>query len=168
MANIWGNSENSDSLFLGGSKITVYAEWSHEIKRCLLLGRKVMTNLGSILNNSNITLPTTVHLVKAMIFPVIVYRCESWIIKKADCQRIDALNCGAGEDSVSPLDSEKIKPVYCKENQPWIFIGKTVAEAETPILWPLDVKNWLIWKDSDVGKDWRSEEKGTIGDEMVG
>ena len=84
----------------------------------MLLRKKAMTNLDSILKSRDITLLTMVHLVKAKIFPVIVYRCESWIIKKADCQRIDALNCGAGEDSVSPLDSEKIKPVYCKENQP--------------------------------------------------
>ena len=99
------------------SKITAQNDCSREIKRCLLLRKKAMTNLDSILKSRDITLLTMVHLVKAMIFPVIVYRCESWIIKKADCQRIDALNCGAGEDSVSPLDSEKIKPVYCKENQ---------------------------------------------------
>ena len=107
----------ADFTFLG-SRVTVDGDYSCKIKRCLLLRKKAMTNLDSILKSRDITLLTMVHLVKAMIFPVIVYRCESWIIKKADCQRIDALNCGAGEDSVSPLDSEKIKPVYCKENQP--------------------------------------------------
>ena len=77
-------------FILGGSKITADGDCSHEIKRRLLLGRKVMTNLGSILNNSNITLPTTVHLVKATVFPVVMYGCESWTIKKAEHQRIDA------------------------------------------------------------------------------
>ena len=79
----------ADFIF-GGSKITADAVCSHEIKRCLLLGRKVMTNLDSIFNSRDITLPTKVHLVKAMIFPVVMYGCESWTIKKADCQRIDA------------------------------------------------------------------------------
>ena len=79
----------SDFIF-GGSKITVDGDCSHDIKRCLLLGRKVMTNLDSILKNRDITLPTKVHLVKAMVFPVVMYGCESWTIKKADCQRIDA------------------------------------------------------------------------------
>ena len=88
----------SDFIF-GGSKITADADFIHEIKRCLLFGRKVMTNLDSILKSRDITLPTKVHLVKAMVFPVVMYRCESWNIKKAEHQRIDALNCGVGEDS---------------------------------------------------------------------
>ena len=83
---------------------------------------------------------------------------------QADCWRIDALNCGAGEDSISPLDNEKIKPVNRKENQPWIFIGRTNAEA--PILWPSDEKNWLIGKHPDAGKDW-GRKKGETEDEMV-
>ena len=88
----------SDFMFFG-SKITADGECSHEIKRLLLLGRKAMTNLDSILKSRDITLPTKFHLVKAMVFPVVMYRCESWPIKKAECQRIDALNCGVGEDS---------------------------------------------------------------------
>ena len=88
----------ADFIFLG-SKITADGDCSHEIKICLLLGRKVMTNLDSILRSSNSTLPTKVHLVKAMVFPVVMYGCESWTIKKAECRRIDALNCGVGEDS---------------------------------------------------------------------
>ena len=84
MANKWGNSGNSDRLFLGGSKITVDDDCSHEIKRRLLLGKKVMTSLDSILKSRDITLPTKVHLVKAMIFPVVVYGCENWTIKKAE------------------------------------------------------------------------------------
>ena len=88
----------SDFIF-GGSKITADRDCSHEIKRRLLLGRKVLTNLDSILKSRDITLPTKVHLVKAMVFPVVMYGCESWTMKKAERQRIDALNCGVGEDS---------------------------------------------------------------------
>ena len=99
MANRWENSGNSVRLYFGASKITADDDCSHEIKRSLLLGRKVMTNLDSILESRDITLPTKVHLVKAMVFPVVMYGCESWTIKKAEGQRIDALNCGVGEDS---------------------------------------------------------------------
>ena len=91
--------ETVADFILGGSKITTDGDCSHEIKRHLLLGRKVMTNLDSILKNRNITLPTKIPLVKTMIFPVIMYGCESWTVKKVDHQRIDALNCGVGEDS---------------------------------------------------------------------
>ena len=90
MGNRWGNSGNSVRLYFGGSKITADGDCSHEIKRLLLLGRKVMTNLDSILKSRDITLPTKVHLVKAMLFPVVMYRCERWTVKKAECQRIDA------------------------------------------------------------------------------
>jgi len=149
MANRWGNNGNRDFI-LGYSKITADGYRSHEIKRHLLLGRKVMTNLDSILNSREITLPTKVHLVKAMVFPVVMDGCESWTIKKVKklwCWRL-------------PLDSKEIQPVHPKGNQSWIFIGRTDAEAETPILWSHDVKNWLIGKDPDAGKDWRQEEKG--------
>ena len=88
----------SDFIFWG-SKITADVDCSHEIKRCLLLGRKVMTNLDTIFKSRDITLPTNVHLVKAVVFPVVMYGCESWTINKAECQRIDAFECGIGEDS---------------------------------------------------------------------
>ena len=91
--------ETVTDFIFGGSKITADGDCSHEIKRRLLLGRKVMTNIDSILKSRNITLPTKVHLVKAMVFPVVMYGCESWTVKKAERQRIDALNCGVGEDS---------------------------------------------------------------------
>ena len=94
MANRWGNSVNSDNFYFGGAP-----DCSHEIKRNLLLGRKVMANLDSMLKSRDITLPTKVHLVKAMVFPVVMYGCESWTVKKAECQRIDAFDCGVGEDS---------------------------------------------------------------------
>ena len=88
----------SDFIFLG-SRITVDGDCSHEIKRCLLLGRKVMTNLDSMLKSRDITLPTKVHLVKVMVFPVVMYGCESWTIEKAECRRLMPLKCGVGEDS---------------------------------------------------------------------
>ena len=127
-------------IFLG-SKIISDGDCSHEIKRCLPLGRKAMTNLDSILKNRNITLLTKVHIVKAMIFPVVVYGCESWTIKKAECQRTDAFELWCWRRILIPLDSKEIKPVNPKGNQPSIFIGRTDAEADAPILWPPDAKS---------------------------
>ena len=127
-----------------------------------------MTNLDSILKSIDITLPTKVRLVKSMVFPVVMYGCESWTIKKADCQRIGAFAvCGVEKTLQSPLNCKEMKPVDPKGNQSWIFIGKTDAEAETPILWLPDAKSWLTGKDLDTGKDWR-QEKGMTEDEMVG
>ena len=99
-------------FILEGSKITTDGDWSHEIKSRLLLGRKVMTNLDSILKSRDITLPTKVPLAKAMVFLVVVYGCESWTIKTVECQRMMLLNCGVGEDCESPLDSKEIQPVH--------------------------------------------------------
>ena len=121
-----------------------------------------MTNLDSILKSRDITLPSKVHLVKSMFFSVVMYECESWTIKKAECRRIDAF------ELESPLDCKEIKPINPKGNQSWIFIERADAEAEAPILWPPEVKNWLIGKDPDAGKDWRQEEKGITEDEAVG
>ena len=107
-------------------------------------------------------------------FPVVRYGCESWTIKKAEAEELMLLNCGFKEDSWSqievrsPLNCKEIKPVNPKGDQCWIFIGRTDAEAEAPILWPPDGKNWFIGKDPDARKDWRQEEKGTTEDEMVG
>ena len=98
-----------------------------------------------------------------------MYGCESWAIKKAKCGRIDAFWTVVLEKTLdSPLDYKEIQPVNHKGNQSWIFTGRTHAEAETPIFWPPDMKNWLIWKDPNAGKDWRQEEKETTEDEMVG
>ena len=96
-----------------------------------------------------------------------MYRYESWSIKKAECQRIDAFKLVLVKTLWSHLEC-KIKSVNPKGNQPWIFTGRPDVEAETPILWPSDAKSWLVGKDLDAGKDWRWEEKGTIEDEMVG
>ena len=157
-----------ETLFLGGSKITVDGDCSHEIKRLLLLGRKAMTNLDNLLKNRDITLPTKGLLVKAMVFPVVMYGCESWTINKVERQRIDVFELCCWRRLLSPLDCKESQPVNPKGNQSWIFIGRTDAEAETLILWPPDMKSWLIWKDPDAGKYWRREEKGTTEDEMVG
>ena len=124
-----------------------------------------MTNLDSILQSRDITLPTKVCIVRAMVFPVVMYRCElghkeGWAPKKW-CFWIVV-----PEKTVETyLDSREIKPVNPKGNQPWIFIGRTDAEA--PTLWPLDAKNWLFGKDPDSGRDWKQEEKGEKEDEMV-
>ena len=156
-----------DVIFLG-SKTTADGDCSHEIKRHLLLGRKTMTNLDSILKSIDITLPTKAYLVKAMVFPVVMYGCESWTIKKAECWKNWCFWTVVLEKTLeSPLDCKEIQPVYPKGNQSWIFNGRTDAEAEAPILWPPDAKNQLIWKDPDAGKDWRWKEKGMTEDEMV-
>ena len=127
-----------------------------------------MTNLDSVLKSRDITLSTKVHLVKAMILPVVMYGCESWTIKKAERQRIDAFQLWCWRRLLRvPWTAKEIQPVHPKGNQSWIFIGRTDAEAETPILWPPDAKNWLTGKDSDAGKDWR-QEKETTEDETVG
>ena len=96
-----------------------------------------------------------------------MYGCESWTIKKAECRRIDAFELWCWRRLLRVLDCKEVQPVHSKGNQSWVFIGRTDVEAETPILWPPDAKSWLIWKDPDVGKDWRQEEKGTTEDEMA-
>ena len=133
--------ETASDFILGGSKITADSDYSHEIKRCLLFGRKVVTNLDSILKSRDITLPIKVPLVKAMVFPVLMCGCESWTVKKAERQRIDAFELWFWRRLLSPLDCKKIQPVYPKGDQSWVFIGRTAAEAETPILSPPDAKS---------------------------
>ena len=154
------------SIFMG-TKITADGDYSHEIKRCLLLGWKAIAKLDSILKIKDISLLTKVHKVKAMVFSLVTYRCEKCTIKKAKCGRTDAFKLCVGEDSWESLDCKEIKSVNPKGNQPWIFIGRTYDEAETPILWPPDVKSWLNGKDLDAIKDWRQKEKGAAEDDMV-
>ena len=155
-----------ETLFLGGSKITADGDCSHEIKRHLLLGRKAMTNLDSILKSRDIILPTKVNLVKAMVFPAVMYGCESWTTKKAEHWRINAFELWCWRRlSRVPWTARRSNQSILK-NQSWIFIGRTDAEAETPIIWPTDMKNRLIGKDPDAGKGWR--QKGMTEDEMVG
>ena len=155
--------ETVTDFIFGGSKFTADGDCRHEIKRRLLLVRKAMTNQDSIFKSRDITLPTKVHLLKAMVFPVVMYGCESWTIKNAECRRINAFELWCWRRLVRVSWLQEIQPVHPKGNQSWIFIGKTDA----PILWPPDVKNWLIWKDRDAGKDWGQEEKGMTEDKMV-
>ena len=172
MANRWGKSRNSDRLFFLVSKITVDSDCSHEIKRHLLLGRKAMTNLDSILQNRDITLLTSLSS-QSYAFSsshVQIWELdhkEAWALKNW-CFWTVMLE----ETFESPLDSKEItlannpnpKGLLAitnpKGNQSWIFIGRTDAEAETPILWPPEAKNWLIGWDPDAGKDWKQRIRG--------
>ena len=161
--------ETVRDFILGGSKITVDGDCSYEIKRHLLLGRKAMTNLDSILKKQRHYFAIKCPCSQSYGFPSshawmweLDYK-ESWAPKN-QCFWTVMLE----KTLQSLLDSKEIQPVNPKGNQSWIFIGKTDVEAETPILWPSDVNNWLIWKDPDAGKDWRQEEKGMTEDEMVG
>ena len=129
----------ADFIFLG-SKITADGDCSHEIKRHLLLERKVMTILDSILKSRDVTLPTKVHLVKTMVFSVVMYGCESWTIKKAERQRIDAFELWCWRRLLRVPWTAR-RPVHPKGDQSWVFIGRTDVEAETPILWPPDEKS---------------------------
>ena len=164
MANRSGKSGNSDRFYFLG--LQSYCErwlqpWN---QRCLLFGRKAMTNLDSVLKSRDITLPTKVCMVKAVVFPVVMYGCElhqkeGWALKNWGFW-IVVLE----KTFESPLDCKEIKPIDPNGNQPWIFIGKT----EAPIHGHWDTKSWLIGRDPGAGKDWGQEEKGMTEDEMVG
>jgi len=151
-----------------GSKIIAGSDCSREIKRCLLLGRKAMTNLDSIFKSRDITLPTKVHLVKATVSSGHVWMweldCEEDWVPKNWCFWTVVLE----KTLESPLDCKEIQPVHSEGGQPWDFFGRNDAKAETPVLWPPHGKSWLIGKDSDAGRDWGKEEKGTTEDEMAG
>ena len=141
MGNRWGNSGNSVRLFWGAPKSLQMVIAAMKLRH-LLFGRKVMTNLDSILQSRDITLPSKVHLVKAMVFPVVMYGCENWTVKKVKHQRIDAFEPVVLEKTLeSPLDCKEIKPVHPEGDQSWLFTGSTHVEAETPILWPPDEKS---------------------------
>ena len=156
-----------ETIFLG-SKITADGDYNHEIKRRLVLGRKAMTNQDSILKNRDSTLPIKIcpqsyGFSNSHVWVWELDHKESWALKNG-CFWTVVLE----KTLESPLDCNEVQPVHPKGNQAWLFIGRTDAEAETPILWPPDAKNWFIWKDPDAGKDWRREEKGTTEDEMIG
>ena len=128
--------ETVSDFVLLGSKITADGDCSHEIKRRLLLGRKVMTKLDSILKSRDITLPTKVHLVKAMVFPVVMYGCESWTVKKAERRKNRCFLTVVLEKTLeSPLDCKEIQPVHSEGDQPWDFFEGNDVKAETPVLW---------------------------------
>ena len=155
----------SDFIFLG-SKITADSDFSYEIKIQLLLGRKAMSNLDSILKNRDITLSDIGPSRQSYGFSsshVWMWKLDykqSWVLKNW-CFWTVVL-----ETLESPLDCKEVQPVQPKGNQSWVFIGRTDAEAEAPILWPPDAKNWLLGKDPDAGKDWKQEDKGMTEDEM--
>ena len=157
----------ADFIFLG-SKITAVSDCSHEIKRCSLLGKKVMINLDSILKSRHYFAnkgPSSqgYGFSSSRVWMWELDYKES-LVPKNWCFWTVVLE----KTLESPLDCKEIQPIHPKGNQSWIFIGKTDAEAETPILWPPDAKSWLIWKDPDAGKDWWQEEKGTTEDDVVG
>ena len=161
-------NRNSDTLYFLGLQISVNGDCSQEIKRRLLLGRKSTTNLNSIFKNRDIILPIKVHsqsygFSSSHVQMWELDHKEGWVPKNW-CFQIVVLE----KTFESPLDSNKIKPVNPKKDQPWIFTGRTDAEAETSILWPPDAKIGLTGKDPDAGEDWGQEEKGTTEDEMVG
>ena len=160
--------EQWQTLFGGGSKVTADGDCSHKIKWHLFLGRKVMTNLDSILKSRDIALPTKVHLVKLWISSSHVWMWEldhkeSWV-RKNWCFWPVVLE----KALESPLDCKEIQPVHSKGDQPWDFFGRNDAKAETPVLWPPHVTSWLTGKDFDAGRDWGQEEKGMTEDEMAG
>ena len=142
---------------------------SNEIKRHLLLGRKVMTNLDSILKSRDVTLPAKVRLVKAMVFPVVMHGCESWTIKKAECRRIDAFELWCWRRlSRVPWTARRSNQSILKEISPGCSVEGLMLKLKLQYFTSPDVKSWLIGKDPDAGKDWEQEEKGMTEDEMVG
>ena len=157
-------------LRLSLTKITEDSDCSHETKRRLLLGRKVMTNLDSILKNRDITLPTKVRLVKTMVFPVVMYGCESWTIKKAQRQRIDAFELWCWRRLLRvPWTARRSNESILKVISPGCSLEGLMLRLKLQYFGHLMcVKSWLIWKDPDAREDWRQEEKGTTEDEMGG
>ena len=155
----------TDFIF-SGSKITADCDWSHEVERGLFLGRKVITNLDSRLKSRDITLPIKVCLVKAMVFPVVMYGCD-WTVKKAECQNWCFWSLVLEKTLESPLDCKEIQPVHPKRYQSWVFIGRTDAEADSSTLatWCEELTHW---KRPWCWEDWEQEEKGITEDKMAG
>ena len=152
-----------------GSKITADCDCSHEIKRCLLLGRKVMTNLDSILKSRDFTSPTKVHPVKAVVFPVVMYGCESWTIKKAECQRIDAFELWCWRRLLRvPWTARRFSQSILKEISPEYSLERLMLKLRLQYYSHLMRRTDSFEKTLDVGKDRRQEEKGMTEDEMVG
>ena len=169
MAKRWGNNGNSERLYFGGCKITAHCDCSHEIQRHLLLGRKAMTKLDSILKIRDIWFCQQCPCSQRYGFS----SCHVWMweLSHKECWALKnwCLWTVVLEKTLeSPLGCKEIPSVHPKGNQSWIFIRRTDVEAETSILWAPDAKNWLIGKDPGGGKDWGQEEKGKTEDEMVG
>ena len=157
----------TDFIFLG-SKITVDCDWSHEINRCLLLGREAMLNLDSVVKSRDITLLTKVRLVKAVAFLVVMYGCESLTIKKAEHWRTDGFVLWCWRRLLRvPWTARRLNHSILKEISPEYSLEGLMLKLKL-VFWPPDAKNWLIWKDPNAGKDWRWEEKGATENELVG
>ena len=166
MANRW---ETVDDFIFWGSKITADGDCSHEIKRCLLLGRKVMTNLGSIFKSRDITLPTKAHIVKAMVFTVVMCGCESWIIKKAECWRTDACELWCWRRLLRvPWTARRSNQSILKDISPEYSLEGLMLKLKLQYFGHLTRRTDSFGKDPDAGKDWRQDEKGRTEDEMVG
>ena len=162
MANRWGNK---DRLYFLGLQNHCRGDFSHEIKRHLLLGRKAMTNLSSVLKNRDLTLLMNVCIgfSSSHVWMWKLGHKESWVLKNWYFWTVVL-----EKTLESPLDFSEIQPVHPEGDQSWVFYGRTDVEAETPILWPPDAKNWLIWEDPDSGKNWKWDEKRRTEDAMVG
>ena len=169
MANKWGNSGNSVRVYFLGLQSHCNGDGSHEIKRRLLLGRKVMTNLDNILKSKDITLPTKVCLIKAMVFPVVMYGCESWTVKKSEHWRIDAFELWCWKRLLRvPWTASRSNQSILKEIRPGCSLEGLMLKLKLQyFFWPPHAKSWLIGKDPDAGRDW-GQEKGTTEDEMAG
>ena len=158
----------TDFLFLG-SKITADGDCSHDIKGYLLLGRKAITNLDSVFKSRDITLPAKVHIVKSMVFPVVMYGCESWTIKKVEYQKIDAFElCFWKRLFKVPWTARRSNQSILKEINPEYSLEGLVLKLKLQYFWPPDAKSWLVGKDPEVGKDWGQVENRVTEDEMVG
>ena len=168
MANRMGKSGNSDILFSSPPKSLRMVTAAMKLKDAWMLPeRKVMANLDSVLKSRDITLLTKVCIVKSMVFPLVMYGCECWIIKKAEHCRTDAFKLVLEKTLQSPVDCKEIKRVRPKGNQSWPFTGRIDTKAEAPILWSPDMKSRLIGRDPDVGKNWRQKKKRVAEDEIV-
>ena len=157
------------NFILGGSKITTDGDCRHKIKRCLLLGRKTMTNLDSILKNRDITLPTKVHLVKAMVFPVVMYGCESWTVKKAEGRRTDAFELWCWRRLLRvPWTARRASQSILKEISPGCSLEGLMLKLKLQYFGHLMQRVDSLEKTLMLGRDWGQEEKGTTEDEMAG
>ena len=168
MANRWGNNGNSDRIYSGGSKITADGDCSHEIKRRLLLGRKAVTSLGSILKSRDITLPTKVYIAKAIVFTVVMYRCESWTIKKAECWRIDAFELWYWRRLLRvPWTARRSNQSILKEISPGRSLEGLMLKLKLQYFGHLMQRSDSFGKNANAGKDWRQNKKGAAENEMV-
>ena len=161
--------ETVTDFIFGGSRFTADSDYSHEIKRCLLLGRKAMTILDSILKNRDIILPTNVTLVKTMVFPVVIYGCESWTTKKAEHQRIDAFELWCWRRLLwVPWTARRSNQSILKEISPEYSLEDLMLKLKLQYFIHLRQRTDSLQKDPDAGQCWREEEKEITEDEMVG